>query len=200
MKKSMAMNKADGQAITAANAAVVLIKLLQIVCGVVRDNDSGLYHFENNERLKLLEECVEESGRKAIVFIPFIGVMDKIREYLVSKGYMCGVVNGEISGAARQVIFDEFQHGKLEVLLAHPKTTAHGLTLTAASTIIWYSPIFSVEQFTQANARIHRPGQKNHCTIVQLGATPMEWDLYLGLKDKIELQKAILRQYEEALS
>lgn len=200
MRKSNVMNKTDGQKITAANAAVALIKILQIVCGVIRDNDQQFYHFQETNRLSLLEECIREAGKKAIVFIPFIGVMGYVKDYLTKQKINCEIVNGEVSQSARQRVFDDFQKGSLEVLLAHPKTTAHGLTLTAASTIIWFSPIFSVEQYIQANARIHRAGQTKACTIVHLGATKMEWELYAGLNHKIEMQKAILKQYEEVYS
>lgn len=196
MRKTMAIARDNESVITAANAAVMLFKLVQISCGVVRDNEQSFHKIDDSNRIDLLKECIVESSNKAIVFVPFIGVMDRIKEQL-EKEFTCAIVNGQVSRTDRQDIFNEFQRGKLQVLLAHPRTTAHGLTLTASNTIIWYAPIFSAEQYSQANARIHRPGQKNPCTIVHIGASRLEWDLYETLEKKLRLQDAILRQYEE---
>jgi SNF2 family DNA or RNA helicase len=69
---------------------------------------------------------------------------------------------------------------------------AHGLTLTVASTIIWYAPIYSNEQYEQANARIARPGQKKVTNIVQIAATSVERRIYGVLRDKGRLQSVVL--------
>lgn len=199
MKKQYIMERGANQdKITAANAAVVLLKLMQISCGVVKDNDKGSHELNCEPRLELLKECVEESGRKTIVFIPFIGVMNRVKKFLETHGISCEIVNGAVK-SERAEIFHQFQHGDLQVLLAHPETTAHGLTLTASSTIVWYGPIFSAEQYSQANARIHRKGQDKPCTVIHIGSTRTEWELYNALWGKIRLQDAILSQYEELM-
>lgn len=195
MRKTMVMERAGESTITAANAAVKLVKLMQVCCGVVKDNDGVPCYLDDANRLNLLKEIIEEAGNKAIVFIPFIGVMERVREFLTAAKIGCEVVNGSVSQGRREEIFSQFQHGSLPVLLAHPRTAAHGLTLTASSCIIWYAPIFSAELYQQGNARINRPGQKNPCTVVHMGASPMEWKLYQGLEGKIKLQDAILDLY-----
>jgi SNF2 family DNA or RNA helicase len=196
MKKQMVMEQSTGEKITAANAAVRLLKLMQICCGVVKDNQGEHYILDASTRLNTLQEVIEESGGKAIIFIPFIGVMDAVEKFLKSKGWSTGLVNGSVSEKARSKIFDDFQRGDLELLIAHPRTAAHGLNLTASSTIIWYGPIFSSEQYIQANARIDRAGQKNKMTVYHIISSPIEAAIYRALWGQVQMSNTILEQYE----
>jgi len=196
MKARMVMEKVEGERITAANAAVKLLKLTQICCGVIKDNAGLHYKLDCTNRLKLLDDTIEEAGNKAIVFVPYLGVMDMVQKFLKEKGYTTGLVNGSVSERERTKIFDEFQRGDMEVLIAHPRTAAHGLNLTASAYIIWYAPIFSAEQYLQANNRIDRPGQTKNMTIAHIIATPLEAGLYRALWGQVSMQSAILEQYE----
>ena len=198
MKKDMVIEREQGQkTITAANAAVKLIKLIQICAGVVKDNDGIRHNLDDSNRLSTLLECIQEAGNKAIVFVPFKAAMDNVHNFLVSSGFSAELVNGDTSLKERGRIFASFQKGDLQVLVAHYRTAAHSLTLTASSCIIWYSPILSAEGYQQANSRIHRHGQKSSCTVVHIGSCPLEWRLYQALAGKIRMQDAILQQYEE---
>lgn len=200
MRKGFVMDKAQGGEITAANAAVKLIKLMQICCGVVKDGDDNEpAYLDDSSRLGLLEEIIREADNKAIVFVSFKACMDRIKSFLASQGIASEIVNGDVSSTRREAIFNEFQNGTLPVLIAHPRTAAHGLTLTASSTVIWYSPTFSAELYQQGNARVHRPGQVNPCTVVHIGAAQIEWKLYKALEEKLRLQDTLLREYEELL-
>jgi SNF2 family DNA or RNA helicase len=196
MKARMVMEKTEGERITAANAAVKLLKLVQICCGVIKDNAGLHYKLDCINRLNLLDETVEEAGNKAIVFVPYLGVMSMVQDDLRKRGYTTGLVNGEVGLTARTKIFSEFQNGDTEVLIAHPRTAAHGLNLTASHTIIWYAPIFSAEQYLQANNRIDRPGQIHNMTIAHIIATPLEAGLYRALLGQVSMQSMILEQYE----
>jgi SNF2 family DNA or RNA helicase len=73
---------------------------------------------------------------------------------------------------------------------------AHGLTLTAADTIIWFAPISSNETFEQANARIRRVGQRHRQQILMLEATPVEKRVYQILQNKQDLQDKLLEMFE----
>lgn len=200
MRKGFVMDKAQGGEITAANAAVKLIKLMQICCGVVKDGeDNEPAYLDDSARLALLEEVIREADNKAIVFVPFVAVMERIKSFLTAQGISSEIVNGSVSQTRREAIFNEFQNGTLPVLIAHPKTAAHGLTLTASSTIVWYGPIFSAELYEQGNARIHRPGQTDPCTIVHIGSAQIEWQLYKALEEKLRLQDVLLREYEDLI-
>ena len=93
----------------------------------------------------------------------------------------------------RNVIFHDFQNNKdPHVLIAHPATMAHGLTLTSASTIIWYGPINSNETYVQANGRIERIGKTHVSNVVHIEGTELEHKMYERLKNKQKLQGLLL--------
>lgn len=170
--------------VTAPNAAVVLSKLLQICCGVVYSEDTTIA-IDASERYNALTELLEEIGDKVIVFVPLRGVQDWLEQSLKAGGYDVASVHGDVSKNNRNQIFNDFQHtDNIRVLLAHPKVAAHGLTLTRAKDIIWYAPIYSLEQYEQANARIRRLTTQGKTTVWHLWATSFEAELYRRLRAK----------------
>ena len=170
--------------VTAANAAVMLSKLLQISCGVVY-GDTGTIAIDGSERYNTLTELLEEIGDKAIIFVPLRGVQDWLEQKLKADGIDVASVHGSVSKADRDQIFHDFQHtDQPKVLLAHPKVAAHGLTLTRARDIIWFAPIYSLEQYEQANARIRRLTTQGKTTVWHIWATPFEAELYRRLRAK----------------
>ena len=174
-----------GSNISAPNAAVMLNKLLQICCGVVYDADSNPVAFDDTSRYQTLKESLEEIGGKVIVFVPFRAVQEHLRKLLAKDKYDVEVVNGSVTGKERDDIFYRFQHtDSVQVLLAHPKVAAHGLTLTRSSAIIWYAPVYSLEQYEQANARIRRLSTKGKTLVQHLYATSFESTLYTRLRNK----------------
>ena len=80
---------------------------------------------------------------------------------------------------------------------AHPECMSHGLTLTAADTIVWFGPVTKLETYEQANARITRIGQVHKQQIIKLVGTPAERMVYRRLEDKHELQESILDMLAE---
>jgi SNF2 family DNA or RNA helicase len=78
------------------------------------------------------------------------------------------------------------------VLIAHPATMAHGLTLTSASTVIWYGPVTSNEQYVQANGRIERIGKRHVSNVIHIEATELEHKMYSRLMNKQKLQGLLL--------
>jgi SNF2 family DNA or RNA helicase len=95
------------------------------------------------------------------------------------------MVNGDTNKTDRNTIFSDFQNTeKIRVLLAHPKVAAHGLTLTRSKDIIWYAPIYSLEQYEQANARIRRLTTSGKTNVWHIYATKFEAELYRRLKAK----------------
>jgi hypothetical protein len=85
------------------------------------------------------------------------------------------------------------------VLIIQPQAASHGLTLTAANTIIWYAPVTSVETYLQANARIDRPGQHNPMTIVHIQGSDVERKLYTMLQGNIHNHNQIIDLYRQEL-
>jgi hypothetical protein len=86
------------------------------------------------------------------------------------------------------------------VLILQPQAASHGLTLTAANTIIWYAPVTSVETYLQANARINRPGQHNPMTIVHIQGSEVEAKLYGMLQNNITNHSKIIDLYRNELN
>lgn len=170
--------------VAAPNAAVMLSKLLQISCGVVY-GDVGAIAIDAADRYNTLTELLDEIGDKAIIFVPLKGVQLWLRDKLTADGYDIAMVNGDTSKTERNQIFNDFQHtDKPKILLAHPKVAAHGLTLTRSRDVIWFAPIYSLEQYEQANARIRRITTTGKTTVWHIYATSFEAELYRRLRAK----------------
>lgn len=189
--------------VSAPNMAVVLQKLIQICCGVVYASEGERVEIDATGRYDSLKELIDElgfkdslevakgvledhiPGEKAIIFVPLRGVQDRLEEMLRKDGYDVASVHGDVNGNKRNEIFDSFQNSdKYRVLLAHPKVAAHGLTLTRAKDIIWYAPIYSLESYEQANARIRRLTTDGKTRIHHMFGTSFEKELYRRLQSK----------------
>jgi SNF2 family DNA or RNA helicase len=181
-----------GASITAVNEAVKMQKLVQISCGVAYDDDRSNVELDCSPRINVVKEIIEEAGEKVIVFVPLTGTL-RMLERELSKHWEVGVVNGNVSANKRNDIFHRFQNEKQpHVLIAHPATMAHGLTLTSASTVVWYGPVTSNEQYVQANGRIERIGKKHVSNVIHIEATELEHKMYARLRDKQKLQGLLL--------
>lgn len=183
--------------ITAANEGVKLSKLLQIASGFAYDADGKGHYIGGVERFKALIEIIEQTPYKVIIFAPFRYMVTLIGKVLERK-YSIAVIHGDIPKKERDTAFSSFQRAHdPRILVAHPKTMAHGLTLTEAATIIWALPTTSPEIYEQANARITRSGQKNATYIIHVQASPVEKHVYDRLKRKGKMQGALLQMFEE---
>lgn len=171
--------------VTAPNTAVMLAKLLQICCGSVI-SETGTIDLDDSERYNTLTELLTEIGDKAIIFAPFKASQKRLLNRLIADGFDTALVNGDTSKKDRDQIFNDFQHADTpRILLAHPKVAAHGLTLTRAKDIIWYAPIYSLESYTQGNARIRRLTTTGKTTVWHIWATSFEAELYRRLRNKL---------------
>lgn len=199
MKEKLKHESEDGS-ISAANAAVKVIKLQQICCGVVKDDDENPVYVNAKPRLELLLELVKSTNNKVIIFVPFIFSMELVRAFLTKHGITNALVNGEVPNNERKEIFTAFQTRPDPIaLIAHPAVAAHGLTLTAADTIIWYAPIYSLEYYEQANARIERKGQRNAMSVYHMMCHPFEKAIYDVLQKKGSVQSALLDLYKQTI-
>lgn len=190
-----------GGEITAMNEGVLLSKLLQVGAGVVYDSEKRPVVLDPDNRLKVALEAVEENAHKAIVFCPFVPLVHLVGDYLQSHGVMVQKLWGATSKKDRDKIFTAFQDRKQgrqkEVIVAHPGTMAHGLTLTKASMVMWYAPTHDLEIYEQANARIARPGQTaEHVQIVHIVGSPTDKKVYSRLQQKKKVQGALLELFE----
>lgn len=180
--------------VTAANGGVVFSKLLQVSLGwVYGDRDREIITLDNQGRLDALIDLIEACERKVIVFSPFKSATAGIGELLNKEKLSFATVTGDTSARERGSIFQAFQNtDQYRVLNAHPECMSHGLTLTAADTIIWFGPVTKLETYEQANARITRVGQLHKQQVIRMIGTPAERALYKRLEGKQDMQDTIL--------
>lgn len=198
--KNEMLLEADGEEVSAVNAATKINKLLQISGGAVYTDTGEVLEFDVSNRLSAVLEVIEEASNKVLVFVPFTHTIALLKERLEKEGISCGVINGSVSVNKRSELVDQFQANKNpHVLIIQPQAASHGLTLTAADTIIWYAPVTSVETYLQANARINRPGQKNAMTIVHICGSDVEAKLYTMLQNNIAHHEKIIDLYREVI-
>ena len=183
------------------NAAANFTKLLPIAGGAVYTDTGNVVEYDPSDRLNTVLEVIEEASHKTLVFVPFTHTIGLLKDFLTKHGVTCEVINGEVPVAKRTDIFKRFQEEQdPKVLLIQPQAAAHGVTLTAANVVIWYAPITSIEYYLQANARVHRQGQKNPVTVVHIEGSPVETKLYAALQDKISFHSKIIDLYKNEIS
>ena len=83
--------------------------------------------------------------------------------------------------------------------MIQPQSAAHGVTLTAANTVVWWSPTSSLETYAQANARVHRAGQDHKCTVIQLQGSGVEKRYWALLDSKTDVHTKIIDLYNEMI-
>lgn len=192
--------ESDGEEVSAVNAAAKLNKLLQISCGAVYTDNKEVLEFDVANRMNVVLEVIREASHKVLVFVPFTHTIELLRDRLEKEGISAAVINGEVSMNKRSDTFQRFQEQKdPHVLIIQPQAASHGVTLTAADTIIWYSPVTSVETYLQANARIDRAGQRNPMTVVHIQGSDVERHVYAMLRGSIGHHKNLVELYRDVL-
>jgi SNF2 family DNA or RNA helicase len=197
MKNEMIL-MGDGATITAVNAADRIGKLRQILLGAVKvpEKEGEYIMLDHKPRLKVLLETISQAVAKVIVVVPFKGIIEALAKE-VGEHYSVAVINGDVSKTQRDATFRAFKSEKNpHVLLCHPKVMAHGLNLTVADMTIFYGPCYSNNDVSQVIERFNRPGQVHKMTIVQLGASHMEWQIYKQVQDQSMSQSSMLDLYK----
>lgn len=196
MRKEMQAELQSGVEITAVNAADKILKIRQIMCGCVRDTQTGAYiTLPHAPRLATLLETIGEANAKALVICPFKGVLPSL-EAAIGARYSVAVLNGDVTPKRRNEIIADFKTGAdPHVLLCHPKVMAHGLNLTEADTLIFYAPIYSNDEYQQVIERFNRTGQTRKMTVVRMAAHPLEWEIYSQVDGKRLTQDSILQLF-----
>ena len=198
--KAKLILQAAGEQITAANAAIIMSKLLQIASGAVYTDTGEALEFDIKNRYKVLREVIDESSKKVLVFVPFKHTIDILSNKLLADGIPTEIIRGDVPAAKRTDIFSRFQTmDNPKVLVIQPQAAAHGVTLTAANTVVWWGPTSSLEIYAQANARVHRAGQDHKCTVVQLQGSAVEKRVYTLLDNRIDVHTKMIDLYKELL-
>ena len=199
--KNKMIIEAAGEEITSVNAAVNLSKLLQLSCGAVYADTGDTVTFDIKNRYKVLLEVIEEAAKKVLVFVPFRNSIELVAGQLAKDGYTVEIINGDVPANRRTDIFKRFQETPdPRILVIQPQAASHGVTLTAADTVVWWGPTSSLETYSQANARVHRAGQRHPTTVVRLQGSNAERHVYQMLDNKGDVHTQIVDLYKRLLA
>lgn len=177
--------------IVGANAAVVQAKLLQMANGFIYDEDKTAHHIHSH-KLEAVDEIIEAAGtRPVLLFYTFIEDKNRLVERFP-----------EARELKTKADVDDWNAGKIPMLIAHPASTGHGLNLQEGGNIVvWFGLPWSLELYQQANARLYRQGQKNTVYIYHiLTKDTHDTDVLRALKSKNLTQEELLRALKAKMS
>lgn len=160
LEKDLLLPFKEGGDVVADNAASLSTKLLQMASGAVYDENQEVKKI-HDEKIKALEDVVEASnGKPLLVFYWYKHDLQRLKE---------NFKDARTLEDSKDI--EDWNKGKIDMLLAHPASAGHGLNLqSGGSTIVWFSLTWSLELYQQANARLYRQGQKDHVIIHHLVA------------------------------
>lgn len=198
--KNQMLIEAAGEKVSAVNAAAKLTKLLQISGGAVYTDTREVVEFDISPRLNALMEVIDETLHKVIIFVPYRHTIQIVSNHLKGEGITSEIISGDVSAKERAEIISRFQMSEFpRVLIIQPQAASHGVTLTAANTIVFWSPVMSVETYLQCVARIDRFGQVNKMTVVHLQGSEIERKMYDMLQNKVNNHEKLVDLYKEEL-
>ncbi len=187
MKEKLVLSLPDGE-VTAANAAVLTGKLLQLAGGAIYTDDGDTVRI-HDRKLDALEDIIEGmNGRPLLVGYWFRHDLERIARRLTEAGIPFEKLGSEAS-------LKRWNDGKIPVGLAHPASMGHGLNLQqGGNTICWFSPTWSLELYQQMNARLFRQGQKSQTVVITHIVTRDTIDLRVleALSVKEKTQEALI--------
>jgi SNF2 family DNA or RNA helicase len=185
------MAQIKDKVVTAVNGAVVYGKLLQIASGAVYSGD-GTYSLVDTQRYEVVMDLVE-ARKHSIVFFTWEHQRDELIREAEARGFTFAVYDGGTNSADRSRIVKDYQAGKYKVLLAHPQSAGHGLTLVKGTATIWASPTYNLEHFLQGLKRVHRIGQTEKTeTIVVVARGTIDEKVWEVAQRKDAKQKDLL--------
>ena len=171
-----------GEEITAANAAALSGKLLQMANGAVYDDEGAAIHI-HDRKLEALEDLIEAAnGKPVLIAYWFRHDLARIKERFAVE-----TLDGSDS-------IKRWNHGEIPIAVIHPASAGHGLNLQAGgSTLIWFGLTWSLELYQQTNARLWRQGQRETVVIHHLIAKDtIDEKVMKALKDKDNTQSALI--------
>lgn len=198
--KNQMLIETAGEQISAVNAASGMNKLLQISGGAVYTDTKETVKFDIKPRLNALLESVQETTNKLLIFVPYRHTINIVSEFLSKNNITNELIHGDVSATERAHIINRFQTSdEPKVLVIQPQSASHGVTLTKADTVVFWSPVMSVEVYLQCIARMDRVGQKNKMTVVHLQGSDVEKRMYAMLRGKVDQHTKLVDLYREEL-
>jgi len=196
MKKLALAKLESGELSTTASVLTQIMRLQQICCGHLPDDDGNLHPLKSN-RMNELMNVIEETSGKIVIWGTYTHDLKAIKAAL-DKQYgesSSGIYFGETAQDERQEMVNEFQNpdSDMRFFIGQPRTGGYGITLTAANTMIYYNNGYDLEIRLQSEDRIHRIGQTNQCLYVDL-VTPDTIDekILKALREKIDIAGQVL--------
>lgn len=188
--------------VTAMNVLTKLLRLSQVTGGHLTDDESDTHQI-STAKLDALSDIIDsaiEQGQKIVVMARFVPELNDIENLLQNKNIDYAVVRGGVKDRAEEV--RRFQEDdSCKVFIGQIAAAGLGITLTAASTMVFYSLDYSMSNFDQAKARIHRVGQKHNCHYIYLIATgTVDRKILRALRDKIDLAKTLVDDYRNGIN
>lgn len=181
--------------VVAQTAAVLSNKLLQMASGAVYDEERGT-KLVHEAKLDALEDIIEAAqGKPVMVFYNFKHSLSRIEKRFPQARILR-------KGKEGNEDIQAWNNDEIPLLLLHPKSAGHGLNLQESScqTVVWFDQIWSLEEDQQANARVHRQGQRNRIVILRLvAADTMDEDAVAALERKSTGQEALMRAVKARL-
>lgn len=176
IKKDSYAELDGGGHITATTVLTRLLRLQQLAGGFLVQDDAQKPQLVSRAKLDALADIIEDyvigSGKKLVIFARFIAEVKAIMELagkVLPKELKQVAIYGDIKKEDRGGIVKQFQEDPNTVLfIGQIDTAGTGITLTAADTCVYYSKNFNYATYSQSLSRIHRIGQRNCCTYIDL--------------------------------
>lgn len=184
-----------GDTVTVTNVLTRILRLSQLTGGFLGGDDGARPEQVSSAKLDALSDIIEsaeEDGKKLVIIARFVPEIHAIGKLLAKKGLRYAQISGEIKDRDAQV--SAFQNDPdVTVFIGQIATAGLGITLTAASTMVFYSLDYSMSNYEQTRARIHRVGQHHPCTYIHLVARDtVDEKVLQALRDKANLAKALV--------
>ena len=185
-------------AVTAANILTRLLRLSQLTGGFIGNDENSVVEQVSAAKLAALEDILDGAvaeGKKLVIIARFIPEIKAICSLLEKRGLRYSCITGGVKNRDEQV--SQFQNDPdVMVFVGQIATAGLGITLTAASTMVFYSLDYSMSNFEQAKARIHRVGQRMPCSYLYLVARgTVDEKVLAALKDKADLARLLVDDY-----
>jgi hypothetical protein len=189
LRKNFLLEMREGQILSAPLAVTRIIRLRQILSGHINDVGQEESTRIPSNRAAVTLECVQEATGKVLVWCSFREDIRLLAETLTEAGIGFVEYHGGVSSADREVALKNFKEDdSVRVMLSNPQAGGIGLNLVVANVAIWYSPTFSLQDYLQANDRIHRIGQTKNTLYIHLVA---EGTLERGIYERLMAKKTI---------
>ena len=190
-------------AVTATNILTRLLRLSQLTGGFIGNDETAAVEQVSAAKLAVLEDILdsaEQEGKKLVIIARFLPEIRAIEKLLEKKGLRYAIITGAIRNRDEQVA--AFQNDPdVTVFIGQIATAGLGITLTAASTMVFYSMDYSMSNYEQTKARIHRVGQRMPCTYIHLVARhTVDEKVLRALRSKADLAKTLVDDYRSGLN